>query len=261
MVYRRRGRRRVNKKKFVKKTRSDARVKKLAIQAVNSQKVMKRFPNDGLNFQNPSASNEWVCFLPTDIGASGPTAVNQDISRLTNSTWIQRMSGIIDVQIPQTCHSPVEVRKMCGWYKGSSKPNDPQNSSFGATHLQQSFPSRLTRYDNDNFKIVDDINFSVSPHQQLYNPDTETKESLWKPFKIKCSMRLNRTFNYTDANDSAAGTNLRDGLVLNGAYLVGWVPFIAIQMRCPQQAFTAPTGSNPRPVWDYKFTTYFKDNY
>ena len=159
-----RPRRRPNRKRFVKRKRSDARVKKLALQAVNAQKVMKRFPNDGLNFQNPNpAGNSWLCFIPTDIGASGTTSAQQDISRLTNETWIQRMSGIMDIQIGETTIKPVEFRKMCGWYKGSAKPNDPQNSAFNSAHLQSSFPTRLTRYDPDNFKIIEDKSWSVTP--------------------------------------------------------------------------------------------------
>ena len=275
-----RPRRRPNRKRFVKRKRSDARVKKLALQAVNAQKVMKRFPNDGLNFQNPNpAGNSWLCFIPTDIGASGTTSAQQDISRLTNETWIQRMSGIMDIQIGETTIKPVEFRKMCGWYKGSAKPNDPQNSAFNSAHLQSSFPTRLTRYDPDNFKIIEDKSWSVTPKLVYDNngsddrhlpdptgmtdgmPQAEQFYGVWNPQTVKCSFQLNRVFRYTDANDSAAGTNIRDGLVLNGAYLVGWVPFIAIQMRCPQQAFTEPSGNNPAPVIDYKFTTYFKDNF
>ena len=41
--------------------------------------------------------------------------------------------------------------------------------------------------------------------------------------------------------------------------LVGWVPFMALQMRCPDNDFTGASGNNPAPKIDYKFTTYFKD--
>lgn len=254
-----------NNKKNVPRKRSDAVVKKLAKQAMSSMKPMKMFINDGINQAPSLASNPWFCILPYDIPGSSAAGSSGDVNRNSDQTWIHRCSGILEAQFSNLTINPVEVRKMCGWYKGSAKPNDVANSAFGVAHLGTSFPTRLTRYDSDNWKIIEDKNFTVMPHQ-IYdsaagNAGTAALRANWKPLTLKCNFNLNKVVRYTDGTDAGAGITVKDGgLQQNGAYHVGWIPFIGIQLRCPTQAFTDYQGSNPSPTLDYKFTTYFKDN-
>lgn len=253
------------KKKYVPKKRSDAQVKKLAKSAISSMKPMKMFMIDALNQTPNLGSNPWFCVLPYDIPGSAASGTSGDVNRNSDQTWVHRTSGFFEAQMNPLCLNPVEVRKLCGWYKGSAKPNDSANSSFSVTHLATSFPNRLERYDRDNWKINEDKTWTVLPHQ-IYDQNSGDSSTValranWKPLQIKCNYNLNRVVRYTDGTDHGAGLGVKDGgLQTNGAYHVGWIPFIGIQLRCPNQSFTDYSGSNPSPNLDYKFTTYFKDN-
>lgn len=261
MAYR--GKRRVNrKKKYIPRKRSDKRVKVLAKQAVNSMKPMKRWSQDNVNQVYDMSSNQWFCIKPAALAGGGANSGSAENVRLSNQAWIHRCSGIFHVKInPLTLYN-VEIRKMCGWYKGGTGNYDQPANQFGITHLQNSFPHRLKRYDPDNFKIIEDRTWDVTP-KMIYDSNgsddqtlSEPMRAVWSPQQIKCNFKFNRVFRYTDDVDN----NAEEGLAQNGIQQVGWIPFIAIQLRCPDQAFTAPTGNNPAPMLDYKFTTYFKDN-
>lgn len=249
------------KRKYVPRKRSDAKVKKLAKSAMASMKPMKRFMNDGINQSPNISSNPWFCILPYNIPGGSAGSASGDIYRNSDQTWIHKCAGFVEAQFNTLTINPVEVRKMCGWYKGSAKPNDTANSAFSSTHLASSFPNRLTRYDPDNWKIIEDKTFTVCPYQ-LYSSDGDGDDRAnWKPLQLKCNFKLNKVVRYTDGTDAGNGLNVKDGgIQQNGAYHVGWIPFIGIQLRCPDQAFTDYQGSNPSPKLDYKFTTYFKDN-
>lgn len=263
--------RQYRRRKYAKKTRSDAQVKRLAAQVVGSQKIMKRFPNDATN-SSPNLStyngNPWLLFQPTNIDGVGDSGTQADILRQTNEAWINRMSGILHIQFSKLTVNMVEIRKLCGWYKGSTNAADPGITGLTAHHLKTSFPDRIQRYDPDNWKILHDKTFSVCPHS-IYDSSgsdnsagTEPMRAIWKPVTLKCNMKLNKVFRWTDYDDAGHGTGTADGLVSQGSLLAGsWYPFIAVQIRCPDQDFTAVSGSNPSPVLDYKFTTYFKDNH
>lgn len=255
-----------NKKKYQKRKRSDTRVKTLAKQAVNSMKPMKKLAVDAVNQQYDLSSNSWIMIQPYFIGGGPNNSGSAENTRLSNQVWHHRTSGIHWIRIPPTCLYPVEVRKMCGWFKGSSDATDASINSFSALALTSSFPNRTRRYDSDNFKIIEDKSWTVMPHQIFDNTSgTSTGEetglsndnrAVWKDIQVKCNFATNRVVRYTDSaiNDG------EEGLVSSAGMSCGWKPFIAVQLICPESAFTDEYGNNPSPIWDSKFTTYFKDN-
>jgi len=258
---------RARKNNYRKKTRSNAQVKKLAKQAVNSMKPMKRFSQDNINEVYNLSSNQWFMLRPTAVPGAGANSLQAENSRLSNQCWIHRCSGIFHVKInPSTLYN-VEFRKMCGYYKGGTGTYDTSPINFNITHLHNSFPHRNKRYDPDNFKIIEDKTWDMTPKMifdsssgDSISEDTglsNDNKAVWAPLQIKCNFNFNKVFRYTDADDADAEG---EALQQNGISQVGWVPFIAIQMRCPDQAFTDAQGNNPAPMLDYKFTTYFKDN-
>lgn len=256
-------------RRYKPKKRNDARVKALARQAVGSLKPMKSFAQDGLNQTFDLSTLSWIMFRPYDVPGEGPTANHIGHYRQTNNIWVNRFSGIAHINVNPLTKQPVEIRQMCGWYKGTSKPNDPPIVAFTATHLQNSFPNRLRRYDSSNFKIVEDKTFTVTP-KMIYDSNGsddsvggESMLAVWNPLTLKCNFKINRKVEFTDYDDDltgGTGGGNADDFNPAGDVHLGWVPFVAFQFRCPNQAFTSLMGSNPSPQWDYKFTTYFKDN-
>lgn len=259
-------RRNRGRKKFAKRKRSDARVKTLAKQAINSMKPMKRLAQDANNQQYDLSTTNWIMIQPYYIGGGANNSSAAENTRLSNQVWHHRTTGIHWIRIPSTCLYPVEVRKMCGWFKGSADATDASINSFSAAALTASFPNRSRRYDPDNFKIIEDKSWTVMPHQVFDSSSgvstgeetglTNDNRAVWKDVVIKCNFTTNKVVRYTDSvnNDS------EEALVASAAMSVGWKPFIAVQLICPEQAFTGQYGSNPSPIWDSKFTTYFKDN-
>ena len=155
---------RPRKKQYKKKARSDKRVKQLAKQAVNSMKPMKRYPNDVNDSQYNLNSTNWVVIQPAYIGGGPNNSSSAENIRLSNQIWLHRTSGIHWIRIPDTCLHAVEIRKMCGWYKGSTDATSAAINQFSAAHLTSSFPNRSKRYDPDNFKIIEDKCWTVMPH-------------------------------------------------------------------------------------------------
>lgn len=260
--YKKRAKRQFRKKK----TRTDARVKTLAKQAVNSMKPMKRLAFDSNDTQISLANNQWYMWQPAYIGGGPANSTSAENVRLSNQIWLHRFSGIAHIQIQDKTMKAVEVRKMCGWYKGSTDATDASIQGFGIAHLHTSFPNRIKRYDPDNFKILEDRTWTATP-KFIYDSTSgegaaegsglqNDNRSIWSPMTVKCNWNLNRVFRYSGSNDNQS----EESLHASAATLVGWKPFFAIQIRCPQQAFTDITGNNPSPVIDYKFTSYFKDN-
>ena len=255
-----------------KKLRSDARVRQLARQAISAQKELKMHKDDMVN-QAPNlqanSGGGWVCWQPTYISGGLPNAQSSDAIRMTNETWIRNFAGIANIQMSSLTINPVEIRVLKGYYKGSATPNATVPNAFltgGASHLSSSFPNRMVRYDKDNWKILEDKFFTVVP-LQIYDSSgsddsvgNEPMRAVWKAVNIKTNFRLNRVYRYTDQNDS---NETGDTLQVNPAYLAPgtWIPFFAIQCRCPSSQFTDYQGVNPSPTWDTKFTTYFKDNH
>ena len=247
------------------KTRSDKRVKVLAKQAVNSMKPMKKLAMDAINQAYDLSSTNWIMIQPYYVGGGPNNSGSAENTRLSNQIWHHRTSGIHWIRMhPKTTH-PVEVRKMCGWFKGSVDPTDASINAFTAATLTSAFPNRSRRYDSDNWKIIEDKSWTVMPHQIFDSTSGEStgeamlandNRALWKDVVIKCNFATNRVVRYSDSNINSA----EEGLVASAAMSVGWKPFIAIQLVCPEEAFTDHNGDNPSPTWDSKFTTYFKDN-
>lgn len=259
------GRKNSNRRGRAKK-RTDKRVKQLAKSAVASMKPMKKLASDAINQQYDLSSTNWIMIQPYYIGGGPNNSGSAENTRLSNQVWHHRTSGIHWIRIPPTCLYPVEVRKMCGWFKGSADPTDATINAFSAATLTQSFPNRSRRYDSDNFKIIEDKSWTVMPHQIFDSTSGDTaaedtgvsnmNRAVWKDIVVKCNFNTNRVVRYTDSNINTS----EEGLVASAAMSVGWKPFIGIQLVCPEHAFTDEYGNNPSPIWDSKFTTYFKDN-
>lgn len=198
-------------------------------------------------------------FIDANMNLNSGSDENQ--KRDTNHIYISRCAGIANIEIPATCVNRVEIRKICGWYKGAgttvASGQGPQGlANFSATHVEEVFSNQLARYDSANFKIVDDKQFAVMPKQiyDLSGSDgevgNETMVAVWNVPQIKCNFRFNRRFRYADGKQGNA-----DETAASGEDLVGWKPFIYIRAKAPGQNWS---GSNELVI-KYKFTTYFKD--
>lgn len=225
---------------------------------------MKRHPFDGTSNLNDSATGpDSLLIQPTYIAAndySGAYDADEKIKRNTDSIYLERCSGIFNFTPPATCINPVVVRHVCGWWKGTpvASTDGPASSvaALSATNIQATFSSKLQRYDPDNYKIVTDRQFTITPHQifDLNGSDdatgAEVMTAIWKPQTLKCNFKFHRKFRYTN------GKQKDDTEIDNdGGHLVGWKPFIFLYVRAPNQQWS---GANVLPI-DYKFTSYFKD--
>ena len=220
----------------------------------------KRLPNDGATLLDSNSPNSILIkpyFIPA--AASLVAGADENERRMTNNIWINRTSGIFRVIPPATCVNALDVRLMCGWYKGtgavvgSNAGPKGTTSELTATHLHEVFPNVRSRYDPSNFKIVSDKSFIRMP-QQIFDIDgsgsSDTMTALWRPIVLKCNFKFNRRFNYSDGKqgDDSETTS-------SGENVSGWKPFIWLFVKAPDQQWN---GGNKCDV-EYKFTTYFKD--
>lgn len=241
-----------------RKNRKQKVSKKQIVAAMGSLKPMKRHPADAQNSQVQTNTAPWLIIHPYHIqGAPTVGATNTNENRLSDQVWVNRCSGYFNVQIGAFTTNEVEFRKLCGWYKGSQDSSDHAINAFNAVVLTNHIPNRLTRYDPDNYKIVEDKSWTSMP-KFVYNGASEPGEdnvpvAVWQSQMIKCNFRFNRTVRFSDDTEND------DSNPVLGAQAVGWHPFMALQIRCPSQDFTGTTGNNPSPKVDSKFTTYFKD--
>ena len=268
MVYHRNYKRKRNYKRNYKRKANTTQMRRVAHQVARSLIPQKRMPNDGTHTLDEVGDPHGVLIKPYFI-VLNDTLNNTDEKHKRNGDqiWVNRTSGIFHVEIPATCVNRVDVRHICGWYKGTGAvgavggPNG-LDSSLSASGIEEAFSNRLARYDPANWKIITDRTFSRMPHQ-IYDlngsddrtaagmmPLDELMVGVWKPITVKCNFRFNKKFKYADGKQGDDSE-----LATSGESLVGWKPFIYLQVRCPEQPWN--TG-NELPI-SYKFTTYFKD--
>lgn len=224
----------------------------------------KRHPFDGTAvLANSATGPDSILVNPTFIPGNDYTGAydaDEKIKRNTDQIYLERCSGIFDFTPPATCLNPVVVRHICGWWKGvAAASTDGPPSTIAAltsTQIQATFSSKLQRYDPDNYKIVSDRQYTLTPHAVFDANGSddatggETMTAIWKPQKLKCNFRFHRKFKYSNGkqhDDTEFDTS--------GASQMGWRPFIFLYVRAPNQQWSA---SNQCPI-DYKFTSYFKD--
>lgn len=237
--------------------------KRAARQVAYGMIPIKRVPNDGTLTLDSNDPNS-ILIKPYFIEANATLSSGADEmhKRNGNQIYVQRTSGIFRIQPPATCVNVLQVRHVCGWYKGSgatlSAGQGPTGlaHSLTAAHINEVFHTNLARYDPANFKIVHDSTFSKVP-ESIYdlngsddNYGDEAMVAIWKPITVKCNFKFNKRFKYADGkqgDDSEISTS--------GEELVGWKPFVWLGVKAPQQQWSQ---ANPLAI-EYKFTTYFKD--
>jgi len=259
-----------NKKKNFRKRRYPKRkplaktsVYKIAKKANYDMIPIKRRTYDGTAALNDYTAPPGLLISPTQIPANtyvGSAGADELSQRNTNQIYLQRCSGVFNIRPFTTMINPLHVRKICGWWKGVPvQSSDGPNSTSGltATTLHNTFDDRLARYDHSNYKIVEDKFFTICPHM-IYDANgsddhtgSEQMRALWKPVLVKCNFKFNRKFLYADGKQSGP----EDEIVSDGSQVMGWKPFIFLQVFSPDQQYTATEHVDI----DYKFTTYFKD--
>lgn len=218
---------------------------------------------DGTAVLNDYTQPEGLLIQPTLIPANdyvGAHAADELAKRNTNQIYIERCSGIFNIRPFATMLNPLHVRKICGWWKGASQTStDGPNpgAALTALALQNTFSSRIARYDSTNYKIIEDKFFTLTPNNivDINGSDDavgpESMRALWKPVLVKCNFNLRRKFIYGDGKQAG----MEDEIDTDGSHVMGWKPFIFLQVRSPDQQYTA----SDKVDIDYKFTTYFKD--
>jgi len=248
-----------NRKKPVKSTAMYKIAKK-----ANYDMIPKKYHlYDGTVSLNDYQAPPGVLIMPTEIPSNqyvGNQGTGDLSKRNTNNIYLERTSGVFNIRPFPTMVNPLHVRKVCGWWKGVSTTtaDGPHtNDSLSATSLHSTFSDRLARYDPANYKILEDKFFTIVPHS-IYDQNgsdnanlSEPMRAIWKPTLVKCNFACHRRFTYADGKQSGQD----DEIDVSGSQVMGWKPFIFLQVFSPDQQYT-PT---EKVDIDYKFTSYFKD--
>lgn len=250
------------KKKFQRK-QGAKKIYKIAKKANYDMIPRKYHTYDGTLTLEDYTAPPGVFISPTQIAANQYTGYQSpgDLSkRNTNQIYLERCSGVFNIRPGVLMINPLHVRKICGYWKGvavSSSDGPNTNSGLSATTLHQTFDSRLARYDSTNYKVIEDKFFTIVPHSVYDSNGTddaigpEPMRALWKPVLVKCNFKFNRKFTYGDGKQH----DQEDEIDPDGSQVMGWKPFIFLQVFSPDQQYT----STDKVDIDYKFTSYFKD--
>lgn len=218
---------------------------------------------DGTAQLNDYTQPPGILISPTQIPAVpyvGASSIDELTLRNTNNIYLERCSGVFNIRPFTTIVNPLHVRKICGWWKGvsvTSADGPVLTSGVTATTLNATFSSRLARYDPANYKIREDKYFTIVPHS-IYDSNgsddstgSEPMRAIWKPVLVKCNFNFRRKFSFADGKQSGNP----DEIDPDGAQVMGWKPFIFLQVFSPDQQYT----QTDKVEIDYKFTSYFKD--
>jgi len=251
---------RKNKGKKTRRGVSKKQVEKIALSTAYKMIPKKIFSTHGTDL-GPGVINNaapWVVIQPTllDHGFG-------NFNRASDQVYVEKCKGYFNVSFSTATTNRVEIRELVGFYKGSTDPSDKNTADFAAHTLSQMLPTKMSSWDRDNFYIKHDKSYDLMP-QQVYNAGTGTgnnePQGIWRSKRIPLSQFLYRKFRYTNSIEgSDIGQNTVEGQPAINNHVVGWKPFIALQVRCPDQDFTGQTGNNPGPYLDYQFRTEFKD--
>lgn len=251
------------RRRYPRKKPANSAMYKIAKKANYDMIPKKMHPFDGTITLNDYTQPEGILIQPTFIPANdyvGAHAADELKQRNTNQIYLERCSGVFNIRPFATIVNPLHIRKICGWWKGASQSSsDGPNpgAELTAAALQLTFDNRLARYDNTNYKIKEDKFFTITPRNVVDNNGsddavgTEPMRALWAPVMVKCNFKFHRKFTYGDGKQSG----MEDEIDTNGAHVMGWKPFIFLQVRSPDQQYTA----TDKVDIDYKFTSYFKD--
>lgn len=237
------------------------KVGKKAMEKVARQQIYKMIPtkihmNEGTDFKNQRNNAPWLVIQPAIINWSD----QNNYERASDTIFIEKCSGYFNLSCSTGTTNRVEVRELMGFYKGSTNPATAQ-ASFNATTLTTDLPSKMSSWDRDNYLIKHDKKYDLMP-TQVYNAGhgdgVNVPQGIWKSKRIPLTHHLYRKYRYTNSEEGGA-SNVVEGTFASNNIPIGWTPFIALQVRCPDQDFTGGSGSNAGPYVDYQFRTTFKD--
>ena len=193
-----------------------------------------------------------------------PAFINQgfdNITRLGDQVFIEKCSGYFNLSFSTNTTNRVEVRELVGYYKGSTDASAKNIADFDSGTLRDLLPNKMSSWDRDNFYIKHDKSYDLMP-RQVYNAGDgdggNIPQGIWASKRIPLTHHLYRKFRYTNITQGGDGDTV-EGVHAASNHPVGWKPFLALQVRCPDQDFTNSTGSNAGPYVDYQFKTMFKD--
>lgn len=209
----------------------------------------------GKDFHSLINSASWLLIKPATIDYG----VN-NYEREGDQIFVEKCNGYFNVSFSSSTTNRVEIRELVGFYKGSTDPS--RTNAFTASQLHTDLGSKMASWDRDNYLIKHDKKYDLIPEQIYEDKDltgTTVNRALWKSKNIRLSLPLYRKYRYTNSNEGATLQQSVDGGYASQNEPTGWIPFIALQVRCPDQDFTGSTGSNAGPYIDYQFRTMFKD--
>lgn len=245
------------KKGFKKRApRATAGMTKKGVEKIARQVAYKSIPrkllyNQATDQAVQNNSTPWVIIQPTFIDAG-----DQNYERRGDSVFIEKCTGFFNLSMSTATLNRVEVRELCGFYKGSTNSLDKNIANFGSNELNTILPNKMSAWDRDNFMIKHDKSYDLVP-VHMYDLQG-VPLAIWRSKRIPLSLHMYRRYRYTNTVQGGSG-NTVEGSLASSNYVEGWKPFIALQVRCPEQNFTGTTGNNVGPYLDYKFITSFKD--
>lgn len=248
------------KKNYKRKNVSKKQMEKIARSTAYSMIPKKIAMTHGTDTGPAVITNAtpWILIQPATLDQGF-----NNYTRTTDEVFIEKCKGFFNLSFGTTTTNRVEVRELIGFFKGSTSPSDKNIADFGAHTLNTLLPTKMSSWDRDNFYIKHDKSYDLMP-TQIYNAGqgdgANQPQGIWRSKRIPLSQYLYRKFRYTNTiMGSDTGQNTVEGQYATSNVPIGWKPFIALQVRCPEQDFTGPTGSNHGPYLDYQFRTEFKD--
>lgn len=239
------------KKQAKKRAITKKGVEKIARQVAYKSIPRKLMYNTVTDQAVQTNTTPWVMIQPTFIDAG-----SQNHNRIGDSIFAEKCTGFFNLSLGTNTLNRVEVRELTGFYKGSTNSLDKNIANFGTNELTTILPNKMSSWDRDNFMIKHDKSYDLTP-THIYDVQG-TPAAVWKSKRIPLSLYMYRKYRYTNTQMGGSG-NTVEGSVASSNNVVGWKPFIALQVRCPEQNFTGTTGNNVGPYLDYKFITSFKD--
>ena len=253
-----------NRRRFRKKPVKKTSMYKIAKKANYDMIPRKYRPEDGTFAMNSSTVNSTAVFpylIPAETYA-GSADTDELMKRTGNQIYLERCAGVFNIKPPKEIISPIQVRLVCGWFKGNTTGTPLQgpgvDETLTAQNLYNTFQNRLARYSRANYKIERDSFFTMTP-EQIYDSNgsddsigAETLHAIWKPRLLKCNFKIHRRMLYTGGKQGEDHE-----IEADGRFVMGWKPFIFLLVE-PEGEYSNWSESAVCNV-DYKFTKYFKD--
>jgi len=232
-----------------------SQMKKIALSLKDTKKHSSSVSNFTLWKTDAAGAGRQPFVVIKPLTALAMSATNSETARESNMVYAMNTRLDLNITTNPLTLNPYHLRIIKGWAKGNASygtapsaqmPND----QLSEANISLTIPNHFTEIDSDDFKVLMDKTYTLAP-RQVYDayPGSEhatDNRALWKDFTFKHNWKFDRKYKFEDST---------------GASLVGWHPFIAIQIDRsvygPQ--FTGTSGACPSPTVQYNFDTYFKD--